>query len=160
MTTSDENAIQQDALEQESAVDNEIEQQNNPRMAAMEAIAESRRKSLAEEGVNIEPGPVEQEQETEPEDEQVDQVAVQMQEDERPVASDQLRVKVKVDGEEIELPLSEVVKSYQKDAAATRRLQEANRILENAKAREHEVPVQQQPEESDKDRLGKIKEAL
>jgi hypothetical protein len=38
---------------------------------------------------------------------------------------EQIKVKVKVDGQEVELPLSEVTKGYQKDAVASRRLAEA-----------------------------------
>lgn len=168
MTTSDENAIHEDAFEQngnESAELDNAAEQINPRMEAMEAIAAGRRKSLEADGVTIEPdnepaaAPV---IEAEPEDEQL---AAQMGEDDRHAVSEQM-VKVKVDGEEMEIPLSEVTKSYQKDAAATRRLQEANRILEAA--RSHAVAVEQQqqsanleaPVNDENDRLGKIKEAL
>jgi hypothetical protein len=47
-------------------------------------------------------------------------------------------VKVKIDGEEKELPLSEIIKSYQKDSAASRRLEEAAqewRRIEEERAR-------------------------
>ncbi len=43
-------------------------------------------------------------------------------------------VKVKVDGVEQDVPVSEVVKSYQFEAAARTRLAEANRILSDARA--------------------------
>ena len=160
MTTTDENAIQEDALDQSEIV---AEQQSNPRMDAMEAIAEGRRKSLAEEGVIID-----EEQDDEPEEETPDeQIAAQLGDDERSVADTTMRVKVKVDGEEIELPLAEVVKSYQKDAAATRRLQEANRILESIKAQEQQISQQetnqnqmQDAGDTNKDRLALVKDAL
>ena len=165
MTNTDENAIQQDALEQsDAAVD--TEQQPNHRMDAMESIVESRRKALEAEGVAIEREADPAHQETEPEEEAPDeQIAAQLGDDERAVADTAMRVKVKVDGEEIELPLSEVVKSYQKDAAATRRLQEANRILEAVKAQEQQLAQpgnnqMQDAGESSKDRLALVKEAL
>lgn len=56
------------------------------------------------------------------------------------------RVKVKVDGEEMEVSLSEAIKNYQKQVAADRRLAEANRILAEAKSRPlPPVQVDEQP---------------
>lgn len=46
---------------------------------------------------------------------------------------DKTMVRVKVDGVEQELPLADVVRSYQKDAAAQTRLNEATRVLEEAR---------------------------
>ena len=141
MSDTAQNAIQQDALEQ-SEIDSGAANANNdngadeavsPRMSEMERIAEGRRRSMEAEGVDFgaeadavgEPRRAEAEKQDEP-----DQLAAQLAQDERtPTYADPaLRVKVKVDGEELELPLAEVVKSYQKDAAASRRLTEATRL--------------------------------
>lgn len=54
-----------------------------------------------------------------------------------PVAADPGQtVRVKVDGQEMELPISEVVKGYQKDATADKRLKEAALRLQEIEARE------------------------
>lgn len=52
-----------------------------------------------------------------------------------PVATPQT-VRVKVDGEEKELPVDEVVKGYQKDSVASRRLEEAARKMKEVEQRE------------------------
>lgn len=46
---------------------------------------------------------------------------------------DKTLVTVKVDGVEQQIPVADVVRSYQKDAAATQRLAEASRLLEQAR---------------------------
>lgn len=46
-----------------------------------------------------------------------------------------LRVKIKVDGVESEVPLSDVLRNYQKGSAADRRLEEATRLLKEAEQR-------------------------
>ena len=140
-TRTDENAIQPDANPQQenqtSGVDNEESAVHIPsaRESAMESIAAQRRKSLAADGVTIDSDsdPAETEGAAPVQDDT--QLAAQLGQDERPspiFANEKGLVKVKVDGEEMELPLSEVVKSYQKDAAASKRLQEATRLLQLA----------------------------
>ena len=118
----------------------------SPRMAAMEAIAAQRRDSLAADGVDMsgaEPEKPVPEKNTAAEDTPSgdDQLAAQLGQDDKPVqyADPSARVKVKVDGEEIELPLAEVVKSYQKDAAASKRLQEATRLMQIAEQAANKV---------------------
>lgn len=131
MTTLTENAIQEDAtaqLENETSGENEA---NAPvytpsaRELAMDAIAEQRKQSLSDDGVVI--AEDEPKVKARPADEQL---AEQMgQDDKATTAAQSTMVRVKVDGEEIEMPLSEVVKSYQKDQTASRRLTEATRLL-------------------------------
>lgn len=53
--------------------------------------------------------------------------------------TDRPTVKVKVDGEEKELPLDEVVKGYQKDAAASKRLEEAARYRAELEEKERQL---------------------
>lgn len=145
---STEQAIPEDATDQdESSTEQEYEQPTgyvSPRMAALERVAENRRAALVADGVDVglmadDTSPANKTDDGEASAADAgravsaadDQLAAQLAQDERGVSSGQ-RVKVKVDGEEIELPLAEVVRSYQKDATATRRLQEATRLLKIA----------------------------
>lgn len=54
-----------------------------------------------------------------------------------------LLVKTKVDGEERELPVAELVKSYQKDSAASRRLEDAVRRQRELDTREAELAAKE-----------------
>lgn len=140
MNVSAQNATHSDASEQSDnsgADDNGAEQQVTPRMAAMEAIAAQRRTALAADGVDTSSMDSSEAPKTISDDsEDADdtaQLAAQLNDDDRPsVAEGSMRVKVKVDGEEIDLPLSDVIKSYQKDATASRRMTEATRQLAEA----------------------------
>jgi hypothetical protein len=126
----------------------------NPRDEAMAAIAESRRAAQQEppnEGVVLggqtaateQPAPVD------------DQLAAQLGDDERSTVLDlealkDKRVKVKIDGVEREVALSQVVRNFQKDGAADNRLRDANEALRRAKELEdrlaqREAPVAQEP---------------
>lgn len=163
MSNSAENAIHKDASEQlenqlsGAESDNEVaEQVINPRMAAMEAIASQRRDALAADGVDISGMGEETIENANANDsgenrmkanDDDDQLAQQLGQDDRVShASHNMRVKVKVDGEELDLPLSEVVKSFQKDAAATRRLQEATKLLQLAEQKANNVAQNNQQE--------------
>lgn len=149
-------AIQEDASDSQEVA----EQSNDPRMDAIERIAVGRRAALAEE-VDGEIGNTEPEPAPEPEETVDDQIAAQAVE---PEPKEDQKVRVKVDGVEMELPLSEVVKSYQKDAAATKRLQAATELLRAAEERAaaaEQVKTQIQDEApSDEESLGRIKEAF
>lgn len=147
-----QDATQTDALEQlenqtsGATDDGATEVVVSPRMAAMEAIAAQRRDSLAADGVDMsgaEPEKPVPEKKPAAEDPPSgdDQLAAQLGQDERPIqyADPNMRVKVKVDGEEIELPVADVIKSYQKDAAASKRLQEATRLRQIAEQAANKV---------------------
>lgn len=144
-----DDAIQQDVSEE---VQNEVteventEVENKPvdvRHDAIEALAEQRAEEIAAE---VEPEVVEavEEEPTEPEQEETERL-----------------IKVKVDGEEVELPLTEVVKGYQKDATASKRLDEVaeeRRLLEKkevelaeAMAKLESKPEQEEQPSSDVD---------
>lgn len=139
-----ENSTQTGELEQsdETGAANEVSASEevvaSPRMTAMERIAEQRRMSLAEDGVDM--TGMEGTKEI-PKDADIDQLAAQLGQDDRVThfASETARVRVKVDGEELDLPLSEVVKSYQKDSAASKRLQEATRLLQIAEQKANNI---------------------
>ena len=155
-TKTTEQAIQTDATEQMIEASQQTaaqERENN-----LAAILDRRMESLVEDGVDM----TGVERTAAPKvEEEIDQVAAQLE-------STEQRVRVKVDGEELELPLSEVVRSYQKDATATKRLQEATRLLEIAENQAKTVATppkeennQQQPEgEVSGERLGIIKGAF
>lgn len=106
----------------------------DPRMLAMEGIKVQRD---GEEEPSTDP--VQQvAQQTEPQPvQQVDQTTLQTESHEPELIADGLdkkAVRVKVDGHEIVVPLDQVVRNFQKTSAADRRLQEASRLLEQAKA--------------------------
>lgn len=60
---------------------------------------------------------------------------------------DGVRVRIKVDGEEREVALADVVRTAQKHEAADARLQEASRLLENARAQAQQAQQQAQSQQ-------------
>lgn len=98
-------------------VPSEQEVANSPRMQAMAAIRVRRDDDSDDGGTNDQ------------------QLALQTETAPRVLSDglDKTLVRVKVDGVEQELPLADVVRSYQKDAAAQTRLNEATRVLEEAR---------------------------
>lgn len=112
-------AIQEDVPGEEQNLPT-LTSPESPRMRAMAAIEESRLRQLQEEsGVDLS-APAE--------DKQIEQqLAEPDPEPERPAA-----VKVKVDGNELEVSQEELIRAYQKNSAADRRLEEAARILRQA----------------------------
>lgn len=135
MTT--ETAIQLDANQevQEPKQDQEV---RSSRMDAMEEIAARREEELRKEiGDEIE-------QPVEPEEEVREEVEEEVKEEEP-------KYRVKIDGEEQEVPLSEILRGYQKDSAASRRLEEASRRQKELderedRLREHEARLSNTPE--------------
>lgn len=192
-----QNAIQMDASEQ---LQNQISDAtddisggaenlaSNPRVDAMERIAESRRQALAKDGVDISGmeaaqlprNDADEDVDTDIDrDVALDQIAAQLGQDESETsavavmtASDATKVKVKVDGEELELPLSEVIKSYQKDSTASRRLQQATELLRAAEQSASKVAQNAEQENNpavtadgneavkESDRLNQVKSAF
>ena len=96
--------------------------QDSPRMRNLDAIAATRLAQLSEE-TNMEVAPVEEGLTTE------SQVAAQL---EAQPAAPVEKVKVKVDGTELEVSQEELVRTFQKNAAADKRLEEATRLLREA----------------------------
>ena len=133
-----------------SETETEEPQEIDHREAAIEEIANRRREELRAEGFDIptdepteepaaEPAPtVEAERAPEPEPEQE-------------------MVKVVVDGEEREVPLSDILdagrKTYQKESAADKRLREATELLKRAQSQDRaQAPptgVREQPDQDD-----------
>jgi hypothetical protein len=110
------------------------ERPENPREAERRRIAEFREQALAAEmGISVEA--------VAPEVLAADDVlSTEKQLAANKFDSDQL-VNVKVDGIETEVPLAEVIRSYQKSAAADVRLAEATRLLKEAKERATQEPA-------------------
>lgn len=174
MNTRTENAIQSDASTQleNTSGDGEPVYTPSARDIALEGIAAQRRQSLEADGVDM-GQPADKVIDPDNPGDDTDQLATQLAQDERPnhFADSAMLVKVKVDGEEIDLPLSEVVKSYQKDQTASRRLTEATRLLTLAEQQASKVaqnekqelnPTSQDDQKpQDKEaRRGKIKDAF
>ena len=97
----------------------EQEVAQNPRMLAMDAIRVQRDGDDEQTSNNAAD----------------DQLALQTETAPRVLTDglDRTMVRVKVDGVEQEIPVADVVRSYQKDAAAQARLNEATRVLEEAR---------------------------
>lgn len=113
-------AIQED-VQAEEQTPMTMESPNSPRNIAMEAINESRLRQLQEEsGVDLSATPAN--------DTQIEEQLA----DPEPEPSQPAPIKVKVDGSELEVTQEELVRTYQKNAAADRRLEEAARILKHA----------------------------
>ena len=113
-------AIQED-VQAEEQTPMTMESPNSPRNIAMEAINESRLRQLQEEsGVDLSAAPAN--------DTQIEEQLA----DPEPEPTQPAPIKVKVDGSELEVTQEELVRTYQKNAAADRRLEEAARILKHA----------------------------
>ena len=117
---------QADTLNQDVSVEEQLPtltSPESPRMRALAAIEEKNRLRIEEEmGVKLDddtPVP--------------DQVAEQLSDPApEPEPAPEVR-KVKVDGRELEVPIDDLVATYQKNTAADRRLKEAAEILEQAR---------------------------
>lgn len=80
-----------------------------------------------------------------------------------PAAPEAKVVRVKVDGEERSITEDELIRSYQKNSAADRRLEEAAQLLREAEQRAAQVAAQtqvSQPAEPSKDVRDEVKETL
>jgi hypothetical protein len=127
-----EDAIQEDALPQNNARGDAMEQlfaQREAELAGLEPVTEE-----AEETEEV----LEEAEESDDQDdveEQEDTEESEESENDDPV------YKVKIDGEEIEKPLSEILKGYQKDQAASKRLEQA--AQERAKLEQERAEFEQ-----------------
>lgn len=123
-----------------AATDTEVPK--SPRELAMEELEQRHQQQMAESnGYEL---PVDDEPETTqtaapaaP----VDQVAAQMADT---VAETPDKVRIKVDGVETDVPLDEVVRQYQKNSSADRRLAEATRLLREAQETQTRLMLEQQ----------------
>lgn len=145
-------AIHQDASntvagEQGTAAPDEGQQQLtlSPREAAMAAIEEQIARQREDQG---EAAPAEAasvtsvEGQQQEQQEQQEQQAAPVQAD--PSQTSERMLTVKIDGVEMQLPESEVIKGFQKDSAASRRLEEAAQRLKEIEERERRLQEQEQ----------------
>ena len=152
MTTETPDAIQSDVPTPEN--EQPAERPKSRREEAMEAIEAAHAARMSEEtGVPVETltasiaTPTEEEAPAVKGEDSADDVDAQLNaqlNDGGPKVIDQvdgLKVKVKVDGEESEVLLADVLRSYQKGSAADRRLEEATRLLREAEARAAASPA-------------------
>lgn len=108
-----------------------IEPSNNPRVDDIERIAAENHRRMTEElGIK------EEETEVKQDPEQTQTIEPHLLDEE---ALANMRVKTKVDGIEEEHSIADLVKSYQKDSAASRRLEEASRKQRELEEREAEL---------------------
>lgn len=144
-----------------------MEQVIASRKAAEAAELEQHRQDLKEQGLLVQ----EEESAAPPAGEEGDGDELQRQlqeEQEAPKPKlvedlDQTLVKIKVDGVEREVPLSELVRTAQKHEAADKRLAEATRLLQEAEARKREAeaqpaPAPQAPEQAKPDNVEKTRQ--
>ena len=107
----------------------------SPRMKAMAAIEESRRQALETEldgKIEADETPIDNAPETEPEIE----AALE-------IIPEPAKFRVKVDGVEMDVDQEELIRTYQKNAAADHRLEEATRILREAQVAAQTAVIQQ-----------------
>lgn len=115
--------LDEDVLDEETAIeDTQQDIPPSPRELAMEAIELANRARLDRTKDFPETS-----------QDAADQVAEQLAEPRPLVPTENQTVLVKIDGQEQEVRLSDVLRSYQKGAAADRRLEEATRLLNEAK---------------------------
>lgn len=132
----------------------------SPREEAMEAIeARHHAKAAAENGYSLAD---EDDKDSKGKGKGADeaQLAAQLQQDEDDVKPDAVApapvvadvtppampatVRIKVDGQETDVPMDEVIRQYQKNGSADRRLAEATRLLREAQEREAQILLYQQ----------------
>jgi hypothetical protein len=102
----------------------------SPRELAMEALETRHQQQMAESnGYEL---PVDEPAEPEPAPAPAEQLAAQLADPPAAVTEAPATVRVKVDGVETDVPLDEVVRQYQKNSSADKRLNEATRLLREA----------------------------
>ena len=107
----------------------------SPRMKAMAAIEESRRQALETEldgKIEADETPIANAPEPEPEIEAAPEII-----------PEPAKFRVKVDGVEMDVDQEELIRTYQKNAAADHRLEEATRILREAQVAAQTAVIQQ-----------------
>lgn len=132
-----DSAIQPDVQDAEATAATPTEAQKTPRELALEALEQRHQQQMAEQNgyelqMDDEPEPTPAPTPA-PAAAPVDQLAAQMAEQSIAQAAGD-KVRIKVDGIEQEVPLDDVVRQYQKNSSADRRLAEATRLLREAEA--------------------------
>lgn len=150
MAIFENDAIQEDAPEVEK--DQQQDQQDAPLSERDLAMREIEAQVAAQRPYQ----PLSGEEDAEPEQEKPEIPDVLDE-----AAYDRVKVKVKIDGQTVEMPLSEVARGYQKDSVASRRLEQAARERQELEAIRNELAeresrltatkMQQQPPSAETD---------
>jgi len=106
-----------------------------------EAIVAAREKERAEENPEVEETEEPEEVEEEPEEPMIDLVAADGSVIRVPASA---RYIAKVDGEQVEVPFDQITRSYQKGAAADKRLEEASTLRRSLEEKESELTRREQ----------------
>ena len=126
----------------------------DPRAAIIDAIVAKQQEELEPVGEEVEyeeKAPQEEPKEEEKEEAPSEEVEAKSEAPQETQPTEQM-VRVKVDGQEEEVPLSRVLAQYQKNSAADRRLEEASKAIAEAKALKAEIAALKQPKEEPKKR--------
>jgi hypothetical protein len=124
-----EDAIQEDVSDVEDHTTEATEAEQPKRVDPREAMYEKMdRERYAHDGLEYDDKEEEQAEPEVSERKRDEQGRFTAQEQEPEKVAEEPKYRVKVDGEEAELPLSEILKGYQKDATASRRLEEAAKL--------------------------------
>jgi hypothetical protein len=129
------NATQSGAENEASQPESEMKEtpELNPRNAYLEQLAQAEsQRQLEELGITETDAQIE----TQATDEKGAEPEPNEQPTPEPEANGKRMVKVKVDGEEIDVPEDEVIRSYQKDSAASKRLEAAAAKMREVEERE------------------------
>jgi hypothetical protein len=137
--------VQSDAVSTTPAAPAAEAPQKTPREAALEALEARHQAEMAKaNGWELEAEP---EPEPSPEPQPQDQLQTQLADpapEPEPAATLPAKVKVKIDGEEAEVPVDDLVRQYQKNATADKRLAEATRLLREAQEAEAQRLLREQ----------------
>lgn len=156
----DDGATEPEGAAAQAAANTEPEHSDDPRAAAMEAVVSSRareeqeeldayRKDMQAQGLLPADDAPQAGGDAEADAQPDAQDAMQRELQAGRVIDnlDGVRVRIKVDGEEREVALADVVRTAQKHEAADARLQEASRLLENARAQAQQAQQQAQSQQ-------------
>lgn len=129
-----DSAIQSDVQDAEATAATPTDAPKNPRELALEALEQRHQQQMAEQnGYQLPDDDPQDPPQAAAAPAPVDQLAAQMAEQTVAQAAGD-KVRIKVDGIEQEVLLDDVVRQYQKNSSADRRLAEATRLLREAEA--------------------------
>jgi len=154
---SKDTATSDGVVDNDEADDAQEETALSPRDQAMADLAAKRFQEADEEAGVAVGAPDEDQVGAQLEDEEEDDEEEEEEEEEQLLLDEdtikKAQIKVKVDGEESVLSLDELRRSVQKEAAATRRLEEASRIYKEAKEYEEQIKRANQTRSTDTDEV-------
>jgi hypothetical protein len=129
--------IEDTTLNEEGVSEEEQEVKIHPRLQALEDIAKTRKQEFVENGVTFEDDDedLEEEEEGEPKEKEVE--VEEKKEDE-------VRYSIKVDGVEEEKTVDELIRGYQKDTSASKKLYEATELKKALEEKEAKLTAREE----------------